>query len=178
MRFRYRGAVYAGFDHPYNTTLLNERAVEVAIAKRWLRAARGVGLEVGNVLGHYGVHGHRVVDLYEEAAGVENIDVFDVSDGAPWIVSVSTLEHIDRAVDALGHLRSLLAPGGRMLITIGSGQHAELDAYLASGAGADRACTLRRDGATWAETPTPEFLPYASSTEWAESVWIGEWGTT
>ena len=81
-------------DLPYNTTIRNERAVELAVAFHWLADRTGSGLEVGNVLGHYGISGHRVVDLYEQAPGVENVDLFDVRGSFDWIVSVSTIEHV------------------------------------------------------------------------------------
>src|SRR5690606_34112160 len=122
MRFRFQGAEHDGFDHPYNTTILNERAVEIPVVLDWL-PGKGRGLEVGNVLGHYGVKGRRVVDLYEQADGVENLDLFDIEGHFDWIVSISTLEHVrwdteprdpNGAVEAIGHLRSLLSPGGRM----------------------------------------------------------------
>lgn len=53
--FSYRGAQLAYFVHRHNYTWLNERAVEIPIARL---ALTGVGngrvLEVGNVLSHYG----------------------------------------------------------------------------------------------------------------------------
>ena len=44
------------FDHPYNTTILNERAVEIPVVMAWLYRGDPLGdvLEVGNVLQHYG----------------------------------------------------------------------------------------------------------------------------
>jgi hypothetical protein len=176
VRFRYFGVELEAFDHEYNTTALNERAVEIPIAFDWLPPSGHIGgLEVGNVMGHYGYHGHRVVDLYEQGDGVDNIDVFDIGGRYEWILSVSTLEHIADAVKALDHLRDLLMPSGRMLITIGSGQHQALDEYLATGAGTERCCTLVRSGGTWVQTAELTFLPYGTSTKWAESVFVGEW---
>lgn len=175
MRFTYQGREYDGFDHRYNDTINNERAVEVAVARRWMRRQpHGAGLEVGNVMAHYGAPRRRVVDLYEEGPNVENIDVFDITGLYDWIMSISTLEHIDRAVDALEHLLSCRAAFGRLLITAGAGQHGELDAHLATGAGATRWCTMARMGSTWVQTPEPVFLPYSQETK-AASVWIGEW---
>ena len=53
-------------------------------------------LEVGNVLSHYRPQQHVVVDKYEQAAGVLNRDVIDLSDLGDFdlIVAVSTLEHV------------------------------------------------------------------------------------
>lgn len=177
MKFRYFGEEFEGVDHSYNDTACNERFVELAVAFDWFAGLPPAdGLEVGNVVSHYfGLTGHRVVDLYEVAEGVDNIDVFDITGRYSWILSVSTLEHIGDAVGALDHLRSLLAPDGRMLVTIGSGQHQALDNYLATGAGAERCCTLIRGGdGGWHQTEHLTFLQYGLTTRWAESVWIGE----
>lgn len=182
MEFTYHGDTFQGFDHPYNTTILNERAVEIPVVTDWLPGT-GRGLEVGNVLGHYGITGHRVVDLFEVADGVDNIDLFDIEGSYDWIVSISTLEHVrwdteprdpEGAVQALAHLRSLLKPRGRMLASVPGGHHPHLDAHLASGAGADRCATMVRSGPTWVQSVDLQFLPYGYSTKWAESVWIGE----
>ena len=53
-------------------------------------------LEVGHVLGHYRRQAHVVVDKYEAAPGVLNLDVLDLGDLGPFdlIVAVSTLEHV------------------------------------------------------------------------------------
>jgi SAM-dependent methyltransferase len=182
MKFKYHGTALDGFDHDYNTTLLNERAVEIAVALQFDRS--GEGLEVGNVLGHYGLHGHRVVDQFERGPGVENIDVFDIAGGYDWIISISTIEHVRWDVEprdpsaagrAIDHLASLLNPGGRMLITVPAGYHPTIDEHLATGAGATRCCTLVRDRETWRQTKALTFKPYGATTKWAESVWIGEW---
>ena len=181
--FTYHGDRLDYFDHPYNATIRNERAVEVAVALNWL-PGKGQGLEVGNVLGHYGVTGHRVVDLHEEAPGVENLDVFDVRGGYDWIVSISTIEHVGRdekprrdaiAISALGHLLCLLNPGGTMLVTVPGGYNPTLDGFLEHGAGTTRAATFERHGDGWRQTEHPTFKPYGLSTPWAETVWIGEW---
>jgi hypothetical protein len=190
MRFTWWDADLEAFDHPYNTTIENERAVEIAIAQRWATAlpepdedAPG-GLEVGNVLAHYdGFPDRRIIDLYEEALGVENLDVLDVTGGYDWIVAISTLEHVrwdhrpfdaSGAIRALHHLRRLLHPGGRMLVTVPGGHHAAFDAHLSMGAGAARFCTLVRTPESWVQTRVPTFSPYSVVTK-AESVWIGEW---
>lgn len=172
------------FDHEYNTTRLNERAVEIPIALTWLAdRVLADGVEVGNVLSHYGFPAHRVVDLYETGADVDNIDVFDLEGPFEWIVSISTLEHVgdDRGdpsgpMRAIEHLESLLEPGGAMLVTIPGGHNRQLDDFLAGGAGTTRAATLVRSGGSWVQTSVLQFFDYGSSTRWAESVWIGEWG--
>lgn len=173
--FRYWGRELEYFDSPYNDTAQNERAVEVAIAIAWLEdRVLADGVEVGAVMPHYGLGQHRCIDLYEQGDGIDNVDVFDLAGDFDWILSISTLEHIVDAPAALDHLVSLLAPGGQMLVTVGAGQHGELDAYLASGAGASRCCTLVRSGDTWCQTTELQMLAYGTSTRWAEACWVGE----
>jgi SAM-dependent methyltransferase len=185
MTFTYHGVELAYHDHPYNTTRWNERAVEVPVAELFLAGVTGDGLEVGNVLGHYGTTGHRVVDLYEVADGVDNVDLFDIGDRYDWIVAISTIEHVywdhpaprepTGALRALKHLCGLLRPGGRMLVTVPMGHHAHLDPVLMAGqVGAVRDCTMVRDGDGWRQTDERVWEPYGKSTMWAESVWLGE----
>lgn len=190
MKLTYWGNELVGFDHPYNDTILNERAVELAVAEWWLAQHAGRGLEVGNVLGHYEISGHRVVDLYEQAPGVENIDVFDIEGSYDWIVSISTLEHVGSAeggpIDhfaperAFVHLLDLLGPAGALLVTAPLGCQATYDDFLIHSAPRriDRACTFVRDGEGWVQTPELATRPYGVTTPWADAVWIGEYERT
>jgi SAM-dependent methyltransferase len=131
---------------------------------------------VGHVLGHYGpMRSHDVVDRYEVADGVINVDVLEFAPSDPYdlIVSVSTLEHVgwdeeprdpERALAAVQRLRELLAPGGRLLATFPVGYHEELDRAIRDGrAGFESVSALRRqaDG-SWAEVPPEEVwdVPY------------------
>lgn len=176
------------FDHPANTTALNERAVELAIAEAWLEEhGAGAGLEVGNVLGHYPETfdrwPRRTVDRYE---GPEFLDVFEVAGGFDWVVAISTIEHVrwdppeERdpagALAAIVHLRGLLNPGGAMLVTIPLGWHRGLDDAIAT----DRLdvttdAVYYRKGDRWAAGDRNIWRAYGESTAWAEAVWVGEW---
>jgi hypothetical protein len=138
--FEFGGERYRYFSHWYNTTWQNERTVEVPIGLRALDAApAGPVLEIGNVLSHYRRIHHAVVDKYEQAPGVQNIDVMDLAqrpDRYALIVSLSTLEHVGwdeeprdpgkapRALDLVGQL---LAPGGRALVTVPLGHNPGID---------------------------------------------------
>jgi len=185
MTFTYHDTELAYADFAYNTTRLNERAVELPVVWSWLQPGLRT-LELGNVLGHYpGAPERTVVDRYEEAEGVDNRDVFDISDRWEQIVSVSTVEHVrwDEGSEreaggsqaAVKHLASLLEPGGRMLVTVPTGHNAPLDEWLMSGAGTTRACTLVRDGDGWVQTDEVQIMPYGLPPGWAGAVWIGEW---
>lgn len=192
-RFRWHGRRLHYWNAPYNNTRNNERAVELSIAAAWLGDMHGTpGLEVGNVLGHYNAPwSRRIVDLYEQAPDVENIDVADIEGVFPWVVSISTLEHVGldygeprpmAATEAVLHLRDLLAPGGRMLVSIPFGANPDLDADIAMGAlGVARQCTLHRlqpgaEPPTWEQAAEPVApLPYDHEVRSARAVWIGEW---
>lgn len=172
---------------------MNERCVELAVAHAWMDRWAHHRLEVGNVLGHYPDAPPRtVVDRYEEADGVINCDVFDI--GGRWdeIVAISTMEHVrwdegDHARDpsgaqrAIEHLRSLLAPGGRMLVTIPTGHHPHLDEWLRTDAVRQAAnpSVIVRDGTApphngWVESTPDDWRPYPDDGGWADAVWIGE----
>lgn len=183
--FTWRGQRLPYLDHPYNTTAENERAVEVPIALAFVGGRTGEGLEVGNVLAHYSPHEHRVVDLYEEGPGVDNLDVFEVTGEYDWIVAVSTVEHVrwdqpptdaTGATAAVHHLRSLLRPGGELLVTVPFGQHPHLDAdILETGLGADEEGTLVYAESFWVPMEgVREWRPVREN-RWARAVWIGQW---
>ncbi len=128
--FLFRGKHLRYFCHWYNTTFLNERAIEVAAAIDLLKEAQGKSiLEVGNVLSHYCDLPREVLDKYEKGPGVINEDIVDFEPGKQYdlIISVSTLEHVGfdespkdpaKFGKAVKHLKTLLKPGGKMFVTI------------------------------------------------------------
>lgn len=184
MTFTFDGRLIDLYDHPYNVTAANERSIEIPLVMGFLdeHSERPL-LEVGNVLAHYGFgDGHDIVDLYERAPGVRNIDVFDVTGAWPVVVSISTVEHISLAVEAIAHMRTLVASGGHLLITAGLGQHPRLDDAIYTGAlGADRAVVFARHGDHWVQRHPADhdaWMPYDWTTPTARSVWIGKWGPT
>ncbi len=138
--FEMDGHSYPYLVHPYNHTWGNERAVEIPVAKHFLQGESDV-LELGNVLPHYLSVRHTVVDKYEHGRRVINQDFADYEPGRKFrrIVSVSTVEHIgwdeqpkepEKVLVALERIRSLLAPGGRALVTIPIGYNTFLDSHL------------------------------------------------
>ena len=174
--FTFAGEAHAYLVHPHKRTWLTERAVEVPVVQAVVdrHAGRRV-LEVGNVLSHYRAQAHTVVDKYERAPGVLNRDVLELGDLAPLdlVVAVSTVEHVgwderprdpERAVRAIGSLRSLLAPQGSLVVTIPVGYNPILDRALREGRvpwSSLRA--LRRQGGTrWREADPEEVwdVPY------------------
>jgi SAM-dependent methyltransferase len=190
-RFVFQGQEHAYLYHPYKQPWMTERAVEVPIVQRIVAAHAGARiLEVGHVLGHYGPIGHVVVDKYEQAPGVHNLDVFDLAPLGEFdlIVAISTLEHVGwdesprvpgQAGRALTALTRSLAPGGRLVVTVPVGYNPSFDADLSRGAVPfDSAGAMRqqRAGPHWREVPVAEVwtVPYDFLLYHARAVVIGE----
>lgn len=197
--FTYHGRQLNRLDHLYNSTAISERGVEIAIAVDFLAWRTGRTLEVGNVLQHYeaGVVGsgiehfsRRIVDLYEDGPGVENIDVFDIEGEYESIVSISTLEHVgfdyepkrpgaEGTLAAIEHLRGCLSEDGCLLVTIPIGFNPALDPLLPE-LDAYAQTYLCRDqqepgwASQWYEYDRPSTPYYGTVTPWANAVWIGE----
>jgi len=145
--FSFSGQTYTYFFARYNVTWMNERSVEIPIAMEALELARSSNiLEVGNVTSRYRPElRHDIVDRYEKGnPRVRNHDArtFAPSKLYDLILSVSTLEHVgwdenprepEKAWQTIRHLSSLLAPEGRLLLTIPAGYHPALDLALLNG---------------------------------------------
>lgn len=182
--------------HHYNETWRNERAVELAVAFDWLeRRPAGPVLEVGHVTGHYrDIPQRTVVDLYEPAPGVLNVDALEYRPEQQFssILALSTLEHVGFDEDdqdplkpkqLVDHLATLLAPGGEMLISFPIAYNRHLDDLLMDGAlGFTDVTLLRRvttlgawEEATFADVPRARFgFPFRSG----NMVAIGRRGAT
>jgi SAM-dependent methyltransferase len=169
--FAFQGESYSYLFHPYKRTWLTERAVEVPIVRRIVERHRlGRVIEVGNVLSHYGPQDHLVADKYEHAPGVLNRDVLELDDLGPFdlVVAISTLEHVGwdeepqepgKALEALRGLEALLAPGGRLVITVPVGYNPAFEAALRDGTlRLSHVGALRRvgGGTRWREVPVDE----------------------
>lgn len=184
--------------HHYNTTWRNERAVELPLAERVIERRSGARLlEVGNVLHNYLgdsrlPSGREIIDKYEVAAGVRNIDVMDHRLDEPYelIVSISTLEHVGwdedpqdptKAPRAIEKLHSWLAPGGELFVTMPLGHHPELDRRLLDGPPMfERLRFLRRVSSAnrWVEAQAEEVrgTSYGSPYPFANAIAVGQSG--
>lgn len=143
--FYFKGERYRYFDHDYNATWRNERRVEVPIIRRMVvQYPPQEVLEAGNVLSHYFSVSHDIVDKYEVAENVINIDVVDYCTTKKYnlIVSISTLEHIGwdepdidlyKVLRAIAHLKTCLAPRGKIVITVPVGYNPYLDRFIENG---------------------------------------------
>lgn len=138
-RFHFDGKQLPYAYYLYGHTWRNERALEIAIAQYFLdRRPLGRMLEVGNVLGHFGVRGHDVIDKYERVQGIISDDIVTRNTERQYdtVVSISTLEHVrfdepqqdpHGSTLALENLRRAVRPGGRVLVTIPLGYNSGLD---------------------------------------------------
>lgn len=127
------------FDHPHNSTLTNERCIEVPIALRFLDSfqRRYNILEVGAVLPYYTPCRHECVDPVDIAASrkdyAENISYAGLS-----VLSISTIEHIGNGDYGLpkkeGQAQEVLLKihneSDRYLISWPIGFNKKLDSYV------------------------------------------------
>lgn len=135
---------YSYFIHPYNQTWRNERAVELQVIKRILALSNPAAtLEVGNVTSHYFESGHTVIDKHETCRyrPVINEDLlyYEPHQRFALIVSISTIEHMgwdesprdeSKVMAALEKLQSMLALGGKVVITFPVGYNHFLDSNV------------------------------------------------
>ena len=166
--FSIDGSSYEYIVHPHNYTWTNERTVEISIAKAWLESHQMMRiLEVGNVSRHYFGGNHDVVDKYEKADGVINVDIVDYmpSQNYQCIFAISTLEHVgwdrdkkepDKIIQAVDKLKSLLEPDGELMITVPLGFNCFLDEFIENNAlGFDQYQYLKRVNSQneWIQSP-------------------------
>lgn len=139
--FRFKDKEYSYFFSTYNTTWINERAVELPIVWDIVKDFKGQILEVGNVLSHYFEVSHDIVDKYEKAEKVLNVDIVDYNPDKKYdlIVSISTLEHVGfdesvrepmKLVRALEQMNKLLAENGLMVVTMPIGYNPDVTTMI------------------------------------------------
>ena len=143
--FIFQETSYNYFYHIYNSTCLNERAVELPIIWKIIKEYEDKKiLEVGNVLSHYFSFQHDIVDKYEKGSGIINKDIVDFHPSQKYdlIVSISTLEHVGwdekpkdprKILIALENLKKCLASKGKMVVTLPLGYNLALDKFLEEG---------------------------------------------
>jgi hypothetical protein len=123
----------------------SERRIEIAIGEHFLKRNYGkYVLEVGNTLVQYIGGMHTIVDLTDSTFGAHRMDIMDFHPDDPFevIVSISTVEHVgfdeddhdpDKGERAIAHMKSMLAPGGCMLLTWAINYNVNLDERLFAG---------------------------------------------
>lgn len=134
---------YLYFKHSYNTTFINERAVEIPLFLELLNTHENCQvLEIGNVLSHYVKPHWDIVDKFEIAPDVKNIDVLDYhpEKRLNLIFAISTFEHIGfdenpkdpkKILQVIEHLRkNCLVEGGKIVFSIPLAWNRELENML------------------------------------------------
>lgn len=204
--FDFHGHTLGYYDHPANTTRVNERAVELPIARAWVGrltpSERSFGMEFGNVLTQYGLRppAWPTLDLYEP----DDTHPMIREDARTWLppyggfamalCTISTLEHVGWDDDhdptqAPALLDRVLArwliPNAPALITWPMGWHPALDRLVCDGAtGATRVTVYQRaagpDGPgadEWIPAALPvEVQPYIGGGKGCQTLFVGEFG--
>lgn len=133
--FRYNDKEFYYCDSPYNSSRLNERAVEIPIAQYFYEEYEPDILEIGCVLPHYLLNPpqHTIVDKHETFAGVINEDIrtWDSDEMFSAAISISTIEHVDhrweQIVIAIDAILARIKSGGAFLITMPYGFNRAVD---------------------------------------------------
>lgn len=139
--FSLNGKNYHYFVHPYNHTWANERIVEIPIVGELFQTYQGRNiLEIGNVLSHYFVTYHDVLDKYERTFRQriinEDILAYTTPKLYDFICSISTLEHIgwdetphnpSKVLAAIEKIMELLNNQGKAIFSIPVGHNPFLD---------------------------------------------------
>jgi SAM-dependent methyltransferase len=154
------GVTYPYFHHAYNTTFINERAIEVPYFREQIASVARQGgriLEIGNVLSHYGMSTWDIVDKFEKGENIINVDIMDYKPPEPFdlIVAISTFEHIGfdekpqdfkKVVTAINHIREvLLKPSGKLIFSIPTGYNPQIEEHiLKARIASDRTILMKR----------------------------------
>ena len=127
------------FCHFINSTLSNERCVEVALAKEFIKKFP-VFTEVGAVLPYYGNRGKKVIDCFDEL-GDDDRRFSECDIRGENIVSISTIEHFGNAeynnekinnLEGLAGLLQIITQSENYFITIPLGFNSILDKQVES----------------------------------------------
>lgn len=191
--FSFQHRNYKYFYEKYNQTWRNERTVEIPIVWHILKSSKGDIVELGNVLSHYFNINHEVVDKYEKAEGVLNVDVIELAGSKKYdlIISISTLEHVgydecssyrlhdgSKLLLAMDVLKRLLKPNGKLVVTFPLGYNPYLDEFVRSNrlGLSERFCLKRvsKDN-RWVEADWEEvkYAKYGSPHPYANGLVIG-----
>lgn len=188
--FVFNNQKYKYFIHPYNRTWKNERIIEIPIAKKILEDYKNKKiLEIGNVLSHYCLISHDVLDKYETAKNVINKDVVNFKSSKKYdlIISISTLEHVGwdeeikdstKVLKAIRNLKKLLNVKGQIIITHPWGYNKNMDKLINTGkiAFKDKFLMIRKSKKNkWVQIPWEKNLKikYGSPYFGANCVLIG-----
>ena len=130
------------FDDPVNTTMINERCIELALGLRYMEKVGNDNFtEVGCVMPFYGYCEHPIIDLFEKdhpAGDVQNVDAEECDFTGRDVLCLSTLEHIGKddyenpEIDpqkAARILDKITNEANSFFLTWGTRYHNELDEH-------------------------------------------------
>ena len=193
--FIFRGKEYHYVFHSYTPSWENERCALLPIAWEFVQSfqkQRKSILEIGNVLSYVYPVNHDVLDKYEIIDGVINEDVVNFKTNKKYdlILSIVTLQFVgwdevprnpNKVLMAFENLKSILAPGGLIIIMHGLGEHKEVDELLKNGRlkFEKQFYLMKTSGYKWKESTWEEVkdLPFNHSVPTANGVVIGLIGT-
>jgi len=184
--FQFNDEIYDYLLHPYNSTRLNERTIEVPIAQRFIESIDSDNvLEIGCVLPHYlDEYSHVVIDKHETFPGVINEDIRtwesdNLFDGA---ISISTFEHVasdwHEIVKAIDSVMSKISEGSRFLLTMPYGFNRHVDLHVHSLETSHNANVWRMDKVDfqrhlWKQIYSQKIpLAYNQKSRWANTIYI------
>ena len=126
------------FYHTYNSTISNERCVEVSLGMEFVKKNPNF-IEVGAVLPYYGIDAKRIIDCFDPKGDDEKrLSECDIR--GENVLCISTLEHFGTSeygnkkrsnLEALAGLLQIITTSKNYLITIPLGFNKELDKQLA-----------------------------------------------
>jgi len=196
-RFHFKGndLPYAYF--PQHTTWTSERCLELAIADFYTGGVSHTKtLEVGNVMNHYCLNSHTVLDKYEKYPGVINQDVLDLTPERKYelIFSISSFEHIgfddeadgtssaQKILRAIAVCRRCLEPGGKLVLTLPIGYNPELDWLISQNSLGEKASYFfyRCEKYKWVGCWREEAMihSYNSKYPYANAIMVAEFAST
>jgi hypothetical protein len=130
-------------DDPVNTTMINERCIELALGIRYMDAVgHGSLTEIGAVMPHYGYCEHHIIDLFADdhpAGDVQAVDAETCYFTGRDVLCLSTVEHIGKEdydnpdIDdqkAIRILDKITNESNSFFVTWGTRYHNELDTYV------------------------------------------------
>ena len=164
--FEFNGEKHKYFLGAYNKAWLNERTIEIPIILSLMKGyKKDQILEVGNVLSHYFPVQHDIVDKYEKAKNVKNIDIINFKPLKKYdlIISISTIEHIGwdeepkepkKVLKAIKNLKGLLNKKGKIVVSIPIGYNSFFDGLIKEGIKFKEIIYLKRisEDNRWIET--------------------------
>lgn len=85
-------------DHPHNTSIRNERCLEVVLGRRFIQQYPDT-IEIGSTMPYYGNVGHRVIDRYDKKCeNSEQVDAETISCKGKNVLCLSTVGYMGSAV--------------------------------------------------------------------------------